>query len=404
MIFPLAKRSGMSTSIAIVAIVIAFLVGVGGTYAVTTSISSGKTTTFISTSTITQTATSTFSSTVTQSTTVTSITSSALYDQILYQQALKEGALTIYGSMDADQFVFLQHAFSAQYPGITVNYVSLNPPQAYTRITSELQAQNYSADLILSSTPTLYTMELQGYIQKYVSPEVSAFPSVALDPLNGTTPILELSIGWWYNTNLVSSSQVPTTFAAMSSAQYKGQIELNDPTTGSTYTQYWAALAGILGNSTVLNFLQTLETNTSPTVISAFASCANDVASGAHAFCLGGFMQDAAPDIQSGAALKYLPMPNVPIMIETSNFGIISNAKDPAAAKLFVDFAASPIGQLTLGNINVRTPVSRTVNATWSEVNVINTFAPGATVAYFPSVSIAQNSQAWGAIFKNMGY
>jgi iron(III) transport system substrate-binding protein len=380
------RRSGVSTSTAVVAVVISFLVGVGGTYVVTSSLSSGRTTTVVGTSTVTQTVTSNNS------------------EQALYQQALKEGALTIYGSMDADQFVFLQHAFSAQYPGITVNYVSLNPPQAYTRITSELQAQNYSADLMLSSTPTLYTMELQGYIQKYVSPEASAFPSIALDPLNGTTPMMELSIGWWYDSNLVSSSQVPTTFAGLSAAQYKGQIELNDPTTGSTYTQYWAALAGILGNSTVLNFLQTLETNTSPTVISAFASCANDVASGTHAFCLGGFMQDAAPDIQGGAALKYLPMPNLPIMVETSNLGIIAHAKDPAAAKLFVDFASSPIGQLTIGNINVRTPVSRTVNATWSEVNVINHFAPGATLAYFPSVSIAQNSQAWGALFKSMGY
>lgn len=378
------RRSGVSTSTTVVAVVIALLVGVGGTYAVTTSISSGKTTTVVST--VTQTVTSSNS------------------EQILYQQALKEGALTIYGSMDADQFAVLQHAFSVQYPGITVNYVSLNPPQAYTRVTSELQAQNYSADLMLSSTPTLYTMELQGYIQKYVSPEASAFPSVALDPLNGTTPMIELSIGWWYDSSLVSSSQVPTTLAEMSSAQYKGQIELNDPTTGSAYTQYWAALAGILGNSTVLSFLQTLETNTNPTVISAFASCANDVASGTHAFCLGGFMQDAAPDIQGGASLKYLPMPNMPIMIETSNLGIITHAKDPAAAKLFVDFASSPIGQLTLGNINVRTPVSRNVNATWSEVNAINSFAPGATVAYFPSVSIAQNSHAWGALFKSMGY
>lgn len=374
------RRSGVSTSTAAIAVVIALLVGIGGTYAVTSSSSSVSTTT------------------------VTTTVTSANSEQALYQQALKEGALTIYGSMDADQFAVLQNAFSVQYPGITVNYVSLNPPQAYTRITDELQAQNYSADLMLSSTPTLYTMELNGYVQKYVSPEASAFPSIALDPLNGTTPMMELSIGWWYNTNLVSSSQVPTSLAAMSSSQYKGQVELNDPTTGSTYTQYWAALAGILGNSTILNFLQTLQTNTNPTVISAFASSANDVASGTKAFGLGGFMQDAAPDIQGGAAMKYLPMPNLPIMIETSNLGVISHAKDPAAAKLFVDFATSPIGQLTIGNINVRTPVSRNVNATWSEVNVINSFAPGATVAYFPSVSIAQNAHAWGALFKSMGY
>ena len=111
-------------------------------------------------------------------------------------------------------------------------------------------------------------------------------------------------------------------------------------------------------------------------------------------------MQDAAPDIQQGAPLKFLNITGLPLMITPSNAAILKNAQHPNAAQLLVDFMASPAGQTAWGNINVRTPVSQTVTAKWSLKSEIATFDPGAgTQTYFPTPAVATSATAWAATF-----
>jgi len=150
----------------------------------------------------------------------------------------------------------------------------------------------------------------------------------------------------------------------------------------------------------VTGFLQDLKSATSPTIVATTVSCMNDVASSAYAICLGGYMQDAAPDMQSGAPMKFLNITGLPLMLTPSNAAMLKNAQHPNAAKLLVDFMASPAGQTAWGNINVRTPVSQTVTAKWSLKSEIATFDPGAgTQIYFPTPAVASSATAWAATF-----
>jgi ABC-type Fe3+ transport system substrate-binding protein len=111
-------------------------------------------------------------------------------------------------------------------------------------------------------------------------------------------------------------------------------------------------------------------------------------------------MQEAAPDIQLGAPLKFLNITGLPLMVTPSNAGVIKNAQHPNAAKLLIDFMASPAGQTAWGNIDVRTPVSQTVVAKWSLTSELKSFDPGyGTLAYFPTPSVASAATAWGATF-----
>lgn len=312
--------------------------------------------------------------------------------------------MVVYGSPNAAQFANITAAFKAAYPGINVQYTSLQPPQAVPQVESEESAQGHSADVLLQAATTMYTLEPAGSacscIKPYVSPFASGFPKAVLDPLSQSTPIIELAFGWAYNTNMISAANVPTTMAQVANAQFKGEIVMNDPTTGTAFTQYWASLAGVLGNSTVYGFLHNLKNATSPTVVPTTTSCMNDVASSAYAICLGGYMQDAAPDMQSGAPMKFLNITGLPLMLTPSNAAILKNAVHPNAAQLLIDFMASPVGQTAWGNINVRTPVSQTVTAKWSLTSEIAAFYPGAgTQMYFPTPQVAASASAWGASF-----
>ena len=111
-------------------------------------------------------------------------------------------------------------------------------------------------------------------------------------------------------------------------------------------------------------------------------------------------MQDAAPDIQSGAPMKFLNITGLPLMLTPSNAGILKGALHPNGAQLLVDWMASPAGQTAWGNINVRTPVSQTVTAKWSLASEIKTFYAGAgPQIYFPTPVVATTATAWATTF-----
>jgi ABC-type Fe3+ transport system substrate-binding protein len=308
--------------------------------------------------------------------------------------------VTIYGSPPAQQFGNITTAFKAKYPGIDVQYTSLQPPQAVQKISAELASQGYSADMVLQAATAVYPLEQAGTVIPYVSSYASGFPKAVLDPLNQSTPIIELAIGWVYNTQMVKPADVPTTMDQVANAKFKGLVVMNDPTTGTAFTQYWASLATTLGNSTVYNFLKSLKNATSPVILPTITSCATDVAGGAHAICLSAYMQEAAVNIQLSAPEKFLNITGLPLMITPSNAALIKNAQHPNAAKLLADFMASPTGQTVWGNIDVRTPVSTTVTAKWSITSELKTFDPGAgTLVYFPAPAVASAATAWGKTF-----
>jgi iron(III) transport system substrate-binding protein len=383
-------RRGVSTAVVGAVVVVIVIIVVGAL--VLTSSPSKSTTTSSGASQSSASSTSSASSSITST------------DEALYQTALTEGPVTVYGSPTAVQFQNITAAFQAVYPGLNVNYTSEQPPQAVPLVKDQLQATGHSVDVLLEAATTMYPLEQAGTpcpcVAPYVAPYASQFPPAVLDPLNQSTPIIELAFGWAYNTNLISAANVPTTMTQVANSQFKGEVVMNDPTTGTAFTQYWASLAAYLGNSTVYNFLHELENSTAPVIVATTTSCMNSVASGTYAICLGGYMQDAAPDIQLGSPLKFLNITGLPLMITPSDAAILKGAPDPAAAQLLVDFMASPAGQTAWGNINVRTPVSQTVTATWSLSSEIKTFDPGAgPEIYFPTPALAGDATAWAATF-----
>jgi ABC-type Fe3+ transport system substrate-binding protein len=382
--------------VAIGAVVIILIVAVAAFYVYSSSGGPGTT------STSTTLSTSSNTSTTRSSSSLSSSTSSSFVDPeaALYQLALNEGTVVVYGSPTAQQFANITAAFNARYPNIKVQYSSLQPPQAVPKINSELAAQGYSADMALQAATTVYPLEQAGTVMPYVSSYATGFPKAVLDPLNQSTPIIELALGWVYNTQLIKPADVPTTMAQVANVKFKGQVVMNDPTTGTAFTQYWASLATVLGNSTVYGFLQSLKDATSPTILPTTSSCATDVAGSAHAICLGAYMQEAAPNMQLAAPERFLNITGLPLMITPSNAALIKNAQHPNAAKLLADFMASPAGQTAWGNIDVRTPVSQTVTAKWSLTSEIKTFDPGAgPLVYFPTPAVASAASAWAKTF-----
>jgi iron(III) transport system substrate-binding protein len=384
-----------------VVVVVIVVIGLAFAGGMLSTSSSGASSTSNSTSSTVSRFTEQTTSLTPSTSTVSTSTSTVDPDAALYQAALKEGSVVIYGSPTAQQFASITTAFNAMYPGITVQYTSLQPPQAVPKINAELAStQGYSADIAFQAATTVYPLEQSGEAIAYVSSYSTSFPKAVLDPLNMSTPIIELALGWVYNTQMIKPANVPTTMAQVANAQFNGQVVMNDPTTGTAFTQYWASLETALGNATVVNFLKSLKSTTNPTILPTTTSCATDVASGAHAICLGAYMQEAAPDMQLSSPEKFLNITGLPLMITPSNSMLIKNAQHPNAAKLITDFMASPQGQVAWGNIDVRTPVNPNVTAKWSLTSELANFDPGhGSLIYFPTPGVASSASAWAKTF-----
>ena len=134
------------------------------------------------------------------------------YAKIL-EAAKKEGKVVVYSTTDAKLVQGLIKDFEAAFPGIKVEYTDMNSTEVYSRFTSENAANATSADALWSSSMDLQLkLANDGLAMTYKSPEASALPEWAKwkDMVYATTfePIAIV-----YNKRLVAADEVPKTHA-----------------------------------------------------------------------------------------------------------------------------------------------------------------------------------------------
>ncbi|MET3132941.1 iron(III) transport system substrate-binding protein [Oxalobacteraceae bacterium GrIS 1.11] len=133
--------------------------------------------------------------------------------QKMVEAAKKEGKLVIYGATDSKATAPLIKDFNALYPGISVEYNDMNSTEVYNRFISEVAAGGNTADVMWSSAMDLQMrLASDGYALKYKSVEASKIPGWAMwdDMAYGTTFEPAAIV---YNKRLVDPKEVPQTHA-----------------------------------------------------------------------------------------------------------------------------------------------------------------------------------------------
>ncbi|MGQ3074312.1 MAG: ABC transporter substrate-binding protein [Ferrovibrionaceae bacterium] len=261
--------------------------------------------------------------------------------------AEKEGKLIIYSATDAQAASPLLKDFGKLYPKISVEYNDLNSTELYNRLISEIAAGAGSGDLAWSSAIDLQIKLIQdGYGQAYTSPEKEKIPSWAnyKDLAYGSTfePIVFV-----YNKRLLPADQVPknhkafATYLNANAAALKGKVTTYDPErsgTGFVYvTQddrndpaFWD-LVKALGRVDVKLYTST-------------GTMLERIGSGEHTL---GFNM-----IGSYAVNRMRKDPSIAIQYPEDYITVVSRAmfipkgaRNPNAAKLFIDYILSHRGQ-----------------------------------------------------------
>jgi iron(III) transport system substrate-binding protein len=266
--------------------------------------------------------------------------------------AKKEGKVVIYSTTDTVAANPLINDFKTLYPGISVEYNDMNSTEVYNRFISERAAGAGSADVLWSSSMDLQIKLVNdGSAMNYASPEVPHLPSWAVwkNEAYGTTyePIAIV-----YNKRLLSGDEIPQSHADLirvftqKADKLKGKVTTYDVeksgvgfmliTQDSKYNpQFWDLAKGLGA--------------VGPRFQSSAGTMMERISSGENLLGFNIFY--------SYAALRAKKDPSIGIVLPKDYTLIMSRvmfasktAKNPNAAKLWLDYLLSKRGQSIIAN------------------------------------------------------
>ena len=266
--------------------------------------------------------------------------------------AKKEGKVVIYSTTDTAAANFLIKDFQALYPGISVEYNDMNSTEVYNRFISEKAANAGSADVLWSSSMDLQIkLASEGGALSYASPEIGNLPTWAVwkNEAFGTTyePLAIV-----YNKRLLTGDEIPQSHADLlrvfttKAEKLKGKVTTYDIeksgvgflliTQDSKYNpQFWEMVKalGAVG----------------PRVQSSAGTMMERISSGENLVGFNIFNSYAALRAKKDPSIGIVLPKDYALVMSRVTF-ISKTAKNPNAAKLWLDYILSRRGQTIIAN------------------------------------------------------
>ena len=273
------------------------------------------------------------------------------YAKIL-EGAKKEGKVVVYSTTDAKLVQPLIKDFEAAFPGIKVEYTDMNSTEVYNRFISEKAAGAGSADVLWSSAMDLQIkLVSEGGALAYASPEIASLPSWAVwkNEAFGTTyePLAIV-----YNKRLLTGDEIPQSHADLlrvfttKTDKLKGKVTTYDIeksgvgfmliTQDSKYNpQFWDMVKalGVVG----------------PRVQSSAGTMMERISSGENLLGFNIFNSYAALRAKKDPSIGIV-LPKDYALVMSRVMFISKTAKNPNAAKLWLDYILSKRGQTIIAN------------------------------------------------------
>lgn len=265
----------------------------------------------------------------------------------IIEAANKEGKVVISSTTDAVAANPLVKDFQALYPGVKVEYSDLNSTELYNRFIAEAAAGSGTADVLWSSAMDLQVkLAADGRALTYASPEIPNLPKWAVwqNQAYGTTyePITFI-----YNKRLLPAEDVPADHAALlklltaKTDAYKGKITAYDPER--------SGVGYLFVNEDTKHFPQAWDLfkafgKSGIKLYTSAGAMMERVTSGEHTIAYGIFGSYALTRSKKDPNLGIVLPKDYTLLMSRVAF-ISTQAKNPNAAKLFLDYLLSKRGQ-----------------------------------------------------------
>jgi iron(III) transport system substrate-binding protein len=266
------------------------------------------------------------------------ILASLLLATAIGQSFAADGKLVLYTSQpntDAQQTV---DAFMAKNPDITVEWVRDGTPKIMAKLRAEIEAGQPQPDLLLiADVVTMEGLKKEGRLLAYPQADVSAFDAGLMDKDGAYFPTKLITTGIVYNTE---APFVPASWQDLAKPEAKGLIAMPSPLTSGAALIHTVTLTENLGSG--WDYYASLAANGAQAA-GGNGDVLKAVSGGDKLF---GMVVDYMPirEKAKGAPVEFV-FPAEGVSAVTEPVAILSTAKNPDAAKAFVDFLLSKEGQ-----------------------------------------------------------
>ena len=257
-----------------------------------------------------------------------------------------QGQVTVYCSILEEQCREGAAIFE-RTTGIKVAMVRKSTGEVYAQVKAE--ASNPKGDVWWGGPGEPHLQAAgEGLLEEYRSPKLADLRDwaqrLAQTSNNRTSGIYLGALGVAYNTELLKKKNLPEPkcWADLLDAKFRDEVQVADPSSSGTAYVFLATTVQRLGEDAGFEFLKNLHKNINQYTKSGIAPL-KAVALGETAVSIG-FIHDMYTQILQGAPIKAFA-PCEGTGYETGATSMIRGAKNPDAAKKFIDFTLSPEAQ-----------------------------------------------------------
>ena len=267
-------------------------------------------------------------------------------------KAEAEGELVVYATNPEAAELRVLAEFAKLFPKIKTNYTRLQAGALYAKLSAERQASTYTVDLIQISDMGMILdfQKKNGYVH-YVSPQMAAYkPEYKSQPEGYWTWGAIGPAGLAYNTTTVSESQAPKTWQEAIDPKWADSITVKLSTSGLQHVA-WFELRKLYGADYWKKFGE-LKPKGFDSYVQQFDRLVSQQDKLIHTAQYSGYLEWK----KKGAPIGFVaPADGLPATPES--WGIPTDGPHPNAARLFVDWYLSDLGQKAMAeNLFLHSP------------------------------------------------
>ena len=256
--------------------------------------------------------------------------------QLLLENAKKEGGLTLYTATNVRDTQEVVNGFTKHYPFLKLNFLSLGGPGVLNKITTEYRAGVNNADVVVLTGNNALELIDKKIVAVYRSPMIPFVRKGFVDEEGYWPGVYAIGYTIIYNTKRVGPKEVPKQYAELLNPRWKGNMIMD-----AEAHDLLAGLIDLWGETRATQFLQQLvDAQKVRFARQSHTFMTQLVAAGEYDLIVDGYVHNAVKLKSEGAPIDFVSL-NPTIVRTPSVIAITARSSHPYAAALFVDYHLS---------------------------------------------------------------
>ena len=280
---------------------------------------------------------------------------------LLEDEAKKEGAFSLYGTMSTDHSTRLLSAFRARYSFLKINHYRSGSTALLSKILTETRGGRYEFDVVDQEPGSIYEMARLSLIEKYLSPNRRFVREEMMDKEGFWTGGYHVVVVTAFNTKLVKKEEVPKSYDDLLHPRWKGKMVLD-----TQDADWFHTLLEYYGEEKGLSFMKRLA-QLQPEMRTGHTLASQLLAAGEYSISPILYGYRVAQIQSEGAPVDFAMID--PVISKPRMSALAKQAPHPHAAILFLDWIIGQEAQTIIAQEFGRGPTRKGVRSKYARLD-----------------------------------